>query len=80
MLQGIRAVASTRIGRLLMTLVMGLIIFAFAIWGIGNIFQGFGQGQLASVGGTEISAGAYQTAIRHINKGPILDVRHDETT
>ncbi len=38
-----------------MTIVMGLLIVAFGIWGIADIFHGFGQSVLATVGGTEIS-------------------------
>ena len=38
-----------------MTIVMGLLIVAFGIWGIADIFHGFGQSNLATVGGTQIS-------------------------
>lgn len=38
-----------------MTIVMGLLIVAFGIWGIADIFHGFGQSALATVGNTEIS-------------------------
>ena len=38
-----------------MTIVMGLLIVAFGIWGIADIFRGFGQSTLATVGSTEIS-------------------------
>jgi peptidyl-prolyl cis-trans isomerase D len=38
-----------------MALVMGVLIISFAIWGIADIFKGFGQSSLAKVGGTEIS-------------------------
>jgi peptidyl-prolyl cis-trans isomerase D len=34
--------------------VLGLIAISFGIWGIGDIFTGFGQSTLAKVGGTEI--------------------------
>ena len=37
-----------------MGVVLGLIAISFAIWGIGDIFRGFGQSTLAKVGGTEI--------------------------
>lgn len=37
-----------------MGVVLGLIAISFAIWGIGDIFRGFGQSTLANVGGTEI--------------------------
>lgn len=37
-----------------MGVVLGLIAISFGIWGIGDIFRGFGQSTLAKVGGTEI--------------------------
>jgi peptidyl-prolyl cis-trans isomerase D len=38
-----------------MATVMGLLIVSFAIWGIGDIFRGFGRSSLAKIGKTEIS-------------------------
>ena len=38
-----------------MATVMGVLIVSFAVWGIADIFKGFGQSSLAKVGGTEIS-------------------------
>lgn len=38
-----------------MAVVMGVLIVSFGIWGIADIFKGFGQSTLATVGGTEIS-------------------------
>jgi peptidyl-prolyl cis-trans isomerase D len=38
-----------------MGVILGLIAISFAVWGIGDIFRGFGRSQLAKVGGTEIS-------------------------
>ncbi|MCB1392366.1 peptidylprolyl isomerase [Nitrobacter sp.] len=55
MLRGIRNASSNWLGKTLMTIVMGLLIVAFGIWGIADIFQGFGQSALATVGNTEIS-------------------------
>lgn len=37
-----------------MALVMGLLVVSFAIWGIGDIFRGFGQSHLAEIGNTTI--------------------------
>ena len=34
---------------------MGVLILSFAVWGIADIFKGFGQSTLAKIGGTEIS-------------------------
>ena len=38
-----------------MATVMGVLIVSFGIWGIADIFRGFGQSTLAKVGHTEIS-------------------------
>ena len=38
-----------------MSVVMGVLILSFAVWGIADIFKGFGQSSLAKVGSTEIS-------------------------
>jgi peptidyl-prolyl cis-trans isomerase D len=51
-----------------MAILMGLIILSFAIWGIGDIFKGFGANNLAQVGGIEIGAdtfrNVYQTELQ----------------
>jgi peptidyl-prolyl cis-trans isomerase D len=38
-----------------MAIVMGVLIVSFAVWGIADIFKGFGASSLARVGKTEIS-------------------------
>ena len=38
-----------------MMVVMGVLILSFAVWGIADIFKGFGQSTLAKIGRTEIS-------------------------
>ena len=55
MLRGIRTASANWLGRIVMGVVLGLIAISFAIWGIGDIFRGFGRSSLARVGGTEIS-------------------------
>src|SRR5689334_4406167 len=54
MLRGIHKASSNWIGRAVMGVVLGLIAISFGIWGIGDIFRGFGQSTLAKVGSTEI--------------------------
>ena len=43
-----------------MAVVMGVLIVSFGIWGIADIFKGFGQSSLAKVGGTEISTDQFR--------------------
>jgi peptidyl-prolyl cis-trans isomerase D len=38
-----------------MAVVMGVLIISFGVWGIADIFRGFGQSTVATVGHTEIS-------------------------
>jgi len=55
MLRGIHKASSTWLGKAVMAAVMGVIAVSFAIWGIGDIFRGFGRSAVATIGGTEIS-------------------------
>jgi peptidyl-prolyl cis-trans isomerase D len=43
-----------------MAVVMGVLIISFGIWGIADIFRGFGQSTLAKVGHTEISLNEFR--------------------
>src|SRR3954453_5928877 len=55
MLRGIRKASSNWLGKAVMSIVMGVLILSFAVWGIADIFKGFGQSTLATIGKTEIS-------------------------
>lgn len=55
MLRGMHKASSTWLGRAILAAVFGLIAVSFAIWGIGDIFRGFGRSTAAKIGGTEIS-------------------------
>src|SRR3954470_10866896 len=55
MLRGIRKASSNWLGKAIMSVVMGVLILSFAVWGIADIFKGFGQSTLAKIGRTEIS-------------------------
>jgi peptidyl-prolyl cis-trans isomerase D len=56
MLRGLREASSNWLGKTIMATVMSILIVSFGIWGIADIFRGFGQSTLAKVGRTEISA------------------------
>ena len=43
---------------------IGLLVIAFAVWGIADVFQGRGQNALAQVGKTEISQDQFQQALQ----------------
>jgi peptidyl-prolyl cis-trans isomerase D len=50
-----RKASSNWLGKTIMAAVMGVLILSFAVWGIADIFRGFGQSTLAKIGRTEIS-------------------------
>ncbi len=54
MLRGMQKATKNWLGRLITGLLLGMIAVSFAIWGIGDIFKGFGSSTLAKIGGTEI--------------------------
>lgn len=60
MLRGIHKATSTWVGKAIMAVVMGGLIVSFAIWGIGDIFRGFGVNSVAKIGGTEITIAQFQ--------------------
>jgi peptidyl-prolyl cis-trans isomerase D len=55
MLRGIHKASSTWIGKGIMAAVMIVLIGSFAIWGIGDIFRGFGSNAAFTIGDTKIS-------------------------
>jgi peptidyl-prolyl cis-trans isomerase D len=50
-----RKASSNWLGKIIMATVMGVLIISFGVWGIADIFRGFGQSTLAKIGRTEIS-------------------------
>ncbi len=64
MMDGLRKAGQSWIGRIIITIMFGFLIFSFALWGIGDIFRGYGMKTIAKVGGTEIDAQAYKQAFQ----------------
>ena len=60
MLRGMRKASSNWLGKTIMAVVMGVLIVSFGIWGIADIFRGFGQSTVATVGHTEISVNEFR--------------------
>jgi peptidyl-prolyl cis-trans isomerase D len=60
MLRGMRKASSNWLGKTIMAVVMGVLIISFGVWGIADIFRGFGQSTLATVGHTEISTDQFR--------------------
>ena len=55
MLRGLRKASSNWVGKTIMAAVVAFLIGSFAIWGIGDIFRGYGMATAAKVGRTEIT-------------------------
>jgi peptidyl-prolyl cis-trans isomerase D len=62
MLTGMRGAANSWLGKIVLTVMFGFLIVSFAIWGIGDIFKGYGATTLAKVGGTEIGIEPFRRA------------------
>src|SRR6202048_4567793 len=60
MLRGMRKASSNWLGKTIMTVVMGVLIVSFGVWGIADIFRGFGQSTLGKVGHTAISLNEFR--------------------
>jgi peptidyl-prolyl cis-trans isomerase D len=55
MLRGLRKASANWLGKVVMAAVVGFLIISFAIWGIGDIFRGFGRSTVAKIGRTEVT-------------------------
>jgi len=55
-----RNASSNWLGKTIMAVVMGVLIISFGVWGIADIFRGFGQSTLATIGHTEISINEFR--------------------
>jgi len=68
MLDSMRRAAQTWVAKLL----FGILVFSFGIWGVADVFRGWGQGSIAKVGGVPISAEefnrAYQQELDQISR------------
>jgi peptidyl-prolyl cis-trans isomerase D len=46
-------------------ILLGLLVVAFAIWGVADVFRGYGRGTVARVGSIEISTDEYRQAYQN---------------
>ena len=56
MLESMRNAAQGVVGKSIMTVVMGLIIVSFVIWGVGDMLRGFSPSSVATVGSAKIAS------------------------
>jgi peptidyl-prolyl cis-trans isomerase D len=64
MLDGMRKISHHWIGRAVLSVLFGLLIVSFVIWGVGDMFRGFVPDKVAEVGGQSISTQQYQNALQ----------------
>lgn len=62
MLRGLRKASASWLGKAIMAAVVGFLVLAFGIWGIGDIFRGGGRSTFAKIGNTEISIEQFRQA------------------
>jgi peptidyl-prolyl cis-trans isomerase D len=65
MMHRIRKAGQSFFGKLIIFVMFGFLILSFAIWGIGDIFQGYGRNAVARVGKTEIGLEQMRTAYQN---------------
>ena len=65
MLRGIRKASANWLGRTVMGVVLGLLVISFAVWGINDIFRGFGRSTLAKIGHAEIGIDQFRSAYQN---------------
>ena len=61
MLRGLRKASSNWLGKVVMAAVVGFLVISFAVWGIGDVFRGFGRSTVAKIGRTEITIDQFRT-------------------
>jgi peptidyl-prolyl cis-trans isomerase D len=64
MLRGIRKASENWLGRIVMGAVMFVLAAVFGLWGINDIFTGFGRSTLAKIGDVEIGVAQFQQTYR----------------
>jgi len=79
MLDSFRRFGTSGPGKYLLAVLMGLLIVSFGIWGIADVFRGYGQGALAKVGRTEINANEFNFELqREVQREMQLAARYGQ--
>jgi peptidyl-prolyl cis-trans isomerase D len=61
-----RKISQSWIGRAILSVLFGLLIISFVIWGVGDMFRGFVPDKVAEVGGQSITAQQYQSSLQTV--------------
>lgn len=65
MMDGFRKMGQTGFGRVVIFVLFAFLILSFAVWGISDVFRGYGTKSVAKVGSTEIDSLAYRAAFQN---------------
>lgn len=65
MMQGIRKAGQGLFGKIVIAIMFSFLIISFAIWGVGDIFRGYGRNEVAKVGKSEIGLEQMRTAYQN---------------
>ena len=65
MMGGFRKMGQNIFGRVVIFILFAFLILSFAVWGIGDIFRGYGTSSVAKVGSTEIDTLSYRAAFQN---------------
>src|SRR5262245_18830916 len=72
MLRGLRTASTGWLGKTIMAVVVGVLVIAFAAWGIGDIFRGYSRSYVAVVGSSSITPDQfrqlYQNKLQDISR------------
>ncbi len=82
MLDGMRKASRGWLGRIVMAVIMAFISLSFVVWGVGDIFRGFGDNTVATVGKATIPAealrNAYQTQLQEMQRQQRRAITNDQ--
>jgi peptidyl-prolyl cis-trans isomerase D len=79
MLRGLRKASSSALGKGIMGGVVGFLILAFGVWGIGDIFRGYGRSSFAKIGNSEIPIEQFRQAYNDRLQQIGRELRHPVT-
>ncbi len=63
-MESLRNATQSRVGKAVMTVILGFIIVSFVFWGIADVFRGFSSNTVATVGGQTITVNAFGANFR----------------
>lgn len=82
MLTAMREASQNWLGKIVLGVMFSLLIVSFAVWGIGDIFRGFGSGTVATAGNVEVSTeeyrAEYQTVLQNLQRQLRRAVTNDQ--